>query len=305
MKPFTRIVIFIATILLAPISPAQDKEQKSPEQKPVQDTEQKSPEQKPARQVWIRLKSGKVLTGNLVKMDPESIDFTVKGILQTVKCDDLTGVMFAPPTLGGSGVGVGVGVGGGSIEPMTADLRPTITYREKAKYTEEARNNGVEGTVVLQVVFRMNGSITDIRVIRGLPDGLTEKAIEAAKKIRFIPAMCEGAPVSVRGSLEFDFNLYSRLMLLTPEDGAEFSHYPRKIEFNWMPVPKAAFYRVLIYQNSPNSPEGIKLQDREIKDTEFVFYFPEAQTGRWRVEAVEDGGRLLAASDWRSFRFTK
>src|SRR5262249_31749442 len=209
MKPFTRIVIFIATMLLAPISPAKDKEQKSTEQKPLQDKEQKSPEQKPARQVWIRLKSGKVLTGDLVKMDPESIDFTVKGILQTVKCDDLIEVMFAPLTLGGADVGVGVGVGGGSIEQMTADLRPTITYREKAKYTEEARNNGVEGTVVLQVVFRMNGSITDIRVIRGLPDGLTEKAIEAAKKIRFIPAMREGAPVSVRGILEFEFNLYS------------------------------------------------------------------------------------------------
>src|SRR5262245_65993348 len=98
MKPFTRIVIFIATMLLAPISPAQDKEQKSPDQKPVQDKEQKSPEQKPARQVWIRLKSGKVLTGDLAQMDPESIDFTVKGVLQTVKCDDLIGVMFSRPT---------------------------------------------------------------------------------------------------------------------------------------------------------------------------------------------------------------
>jgi hypothetical protein len=40
MKPSTRIVIFIVTMLLAAISPAQDKEQKSPEQKPVQDKEQ-------------------------------------------------------------------------------------------------------------------------------------------------------------------------------------------------------------------------------------------------------------------------
>src|SRR5262250_86337 len=98
MKPFTRIVIFITTMLLAPISPAQDKEQKSPEQKQVQDKEQKSLEQKPARQVWIRLKSGPVLTGDLVKMDPESIDFTVKGILQTVKCDD----RFLRPRMGRS-----------------------------------------------------------------------------------------------------------------------------------------------------------------------------------------------------------
>jgi len=291
-------------MLLAPISPAQDKEQKSPEQKPVQDKEQKSPEQKPARQVWIRLKSGQVLKGDLVKMDPESIDFTVKGILQTVKCDDLIGVMFVPPTP--TVVGSDIALGGGrSIEPMTATLRPTILYREKAKYTETARNNGVEGTVVLQAVFHVSGSITDIRVIRELPDGLTEKAIEAAKKIRFTPAMKDGAPVSVRGSLEFTFNLYERLTLLAPEDGAEFSHYPRKMEFKWMSIPNAAYYRVLIFQSSSDPPEWIKLQEREITDTEFVFDFPDAKMGRWRVEAVEGGGRVLAASDWRSFRFTK
>src|SRR5215813_7935632 len=182
--------------------------------KATTDKEQKSPEQKPARQVWIRLKSGKVLTGDLVKMDPESIDFTVKGILQTVKCDDLIGVMFAPLTLGGSGVGVGVGAGSGSIEPMTADLRPKLLYREKARFTDKARDEGVQGTVVLQVVFNVNESITDIKVIRGLPYGLTENAIDAAKKIKFTPAMKDGTPVSVRGSLEFAFNLYSRLTLL-------------------------------------------------------------------------------------------
>jgi len=115
----------------------------------------------------------------------------------------------AGPGRGGNIGGGDMGLGGGrSIEPMTASLRPTILYREKAKYTEEARQNKIQGTVVLQVVFNVNGSITDIRVIRGLPDGLTEKAIEAAKKIRFNPAVKAGTPVSVRGSLEFTFNLY-------------------------------------------------------------------------------------------------
>ena len=107
--------------------------------------------------------------------------------------------------IGGGDMGLG---GGGGVQPMTATLRPTILYREKAKYTEEARQNKVQGTVTLQVVFNLNGSITDIKVIRGLPDGLTEKAIEAAKKIRFNPAVKNGSPVSVRGQLEFSFNLY-------------------------------------------------------------------------------------------------
>jgi TonB family protein len=95
-----------------------------------------------------------------------------------------------------------------TIEPMDADLRPTILYREKAKYTEIARINLVQGTVVLQAVFAVNGKIQDIRVVRGLPDGLTHKAIEATRKIRFNPATRNGEPVSVRGALEFTFNLY-------------------------------------------------------------------------------------------------
>jgi len=115
----------------------------------------------------------------------------------------------AGPGRGGNMGGGDMGLGGGrSIEAMTSSLRPTILYREKAKYTEEARQNKIQGTVVLQVVFNVNGTISDIRVVRGLPDGLTEKAIEAAKKIRFNPAVKAGTPVSVRGNLEFSFNLY-------------------------------------------------------------------------------------------------
>ncbi|NOT62484.1 MAG: energy transducer TonB, partial [Acidobacteria bacterium] len=122
---------------------------------------------------------------------------------------------------GGGGVGagqggnvgggnMGLGGGGSGIEEMGKNGvgRPTILYKEKAKYTEEARQNKVQGTVALSVVFTADGRITSIRVVRGLPDGLTEKAIEAAQRIRFQPATKNGAPVSVRGQLEFSFNLY-------------------------------------------------------------------------------------------------
>ncbi len=94
-----------------------------------------------------------------------------------------------------------------SIQPRSGSLRPTILYREKAQYTREARDNKVEGAVVLSVVFGADGQISGVRVIRGLPYGLTEKAIEAAKKIRFEPAMKDGQPVSAQGNLEFYFRL--------------------------------------------------------------------------------------------------
>jgi tetratricopeptide (TPR) repeat protein len=97
---------------------------------------------------------------------------------------------------------------GAPIIPMTASTRPTILYREKAKYTEEARQAKMQGTVALQAIFRSDGVMVVHRVSRSLPYGLTLKAVEAAVKIRFTPAMMDGAPVSVRGSLEFTFNLY-------------------------------------------------------------------------------------------------
>ncbi|MBO0861117.1 MAG: M56 family metallopeptidase, partial [Chloracidobacterium sp.] len=95
-----------------------------------------------------------------------------------------------------------------SVQPMTASLPPTITYKEKAQYTQEAKDNNIEGTVVLNVVFCADGHLGDIKVIKELPYGLTENTIVAAKKIRFIPAVKHGHPVSVRGNLEFTFKLH-------------------------------------------------------------------------------------------------
>lgn len=93
------------------------------------------------------------------------------------------------------------------IQQMNSSTRPTILYREKAQYTQEARDNGVEGAVQLSVVFGADGQIRDIKVVRGLPHGLTEKAIEAAKKIQFKPAMKDGQGVDVGATLEYSFRL--------------------------------------------------------------------------------------------------
>jgi outer membrane biosynthesis protein TonB len=97
---------------------------------------------------------------------------------------------------------------GAPIIPMADSIRSTILYREKAKYTEEARQAKMSGTVKLQVIFRSDGALVIQRVIEYLPYGLTTKAVEAASRIRFNPVIKDGAPVSVRGSLEFDFNIY-------------------------------------------------------------------------------------------------
>ena len=66
----------------------------------------------------------------------------------------------------------------------------------------------VMGTVVLKVVFSADGSVNNIRTVSGLPSGLTERAIDAARKIKFIPAIKDGKYVPMWMQLEYNFNLY-------------------------------------------------------------------------------------------------
>ena len=86
--------------------------------------------------------------------------------------------------------------------------RARVLAKPEPQYTEEARRNLVMGTVVLRVVFSRNGEVTNIRALHALPFGLTEKAIAAARLIRFRPATKDGRPVNVYMQLEYNFNLY-------------------------------------------------------------------------------------------------
>jgi TonB family protein len=88
------------------------------------------------------------------------------------------------------------------------EQRARVLSKPEPQYSEEARKNQITGTVVLRVVFSMSGDVTDIRTIKPLPMGLTEKAIAAARQIRFVPAMRGGHPVNVYMQLEYNFNLY-------------------------------------------------------------------------------------------------
>jgi len=113
---------------------------------------------------------------------------------------------------GGGGGNGGGGVGGyDSATPGYGggyDERVRLLVKPEPHYTEEARRQGVVGTVILRVIFSSTGEITQIRAIQGLPLGLTERAIAAAREIKFVPAKKDGRPVSVFMQLEYNFNLY-------------------------------------------------------------------------------------------------
>jgi TonB family protein len=86
--------------------------------------------------------------------------------------------------------------------------RPRVIKKPEPQYTEAARQHNVTGTVVLRAVFAADGKVKHLSVIRGLPDGLTEQALVAARQITFIPATKDGRTVSMWMQLEYNFDLY-------------------------------------------------------------------------------------------------
>ena len=88
------------------------------------------------------------------------------------------------------------------------DQSPRILWRPLPEYTEEARTNNVAGVVVLRAVFSSTGTVSNIHVVSGLPNGLNERAIAAAQQIKFYPAAKDGQLVSMWMELQYNFSLY-------------------------------------------------------------------------------------------------
>ena len=126
----------------------------------------------------------------------------------------------------GSGSGSGYGCNDGDLERASwgyaacgngrdqtykgteVEQRARLLLKPEPQYTEEARRNQITGTVMLRAVFSSAGEVVQIQALRSLPFGLTERAIVAARQIKFVPAMKDGRPVSVFMQLEYNFNLY-------------------------------------------------------------------------------------------------
>ena len=81
-----------------------------------------------------------------------------------------------------------------------------ITFYPPPEPSRDKRAQSVTGTVELRVVLCRSGRVTDIEPVRKLPYGITENAIDAAKRARFVPAQKDGQTVSQRASFEYRFD---------------------------------------------------------------------------------------------------
>ncbi|MDR0311808.1 MAG: TonB family protein [Acidobacteriota bacterium] len=89
----------------------------------------------------------------------------------------------------------------------TGDIRyPQALVNPKPAYTQEARDAGISGTVVLNVLIRKDGKVDNIRVAQGLGYGLDEAAARIVSTEWFFrPATRDGEPIDHPATIEVSF----------------------------------------------------------------------------------------------------
>ncbi len=86
------------------------------------------------------------------------------------------------------------------------DSRLKILEQPKPELPQNHSTLDVQGTVILRVQFLDFGEIGEITPVQSLPSGVTEKAIAAAKKIKFEPEKKDGKPVTVAKELQYFYS---------------------------------------------------------------------------------------------------
>jgi periplasmic protein TonB len=90
---------------------------------------------------------------------------------------------------------------GGDVKP------PQSIRRVEPVYTEIARKARVEGIVIIEAIIDRNGNVTDARILKPLPMGLDQTALDAVKQWKFKPGTLNGQPVPVIYNLTVNFRL--------------------------------------------------------------------------------------------------
>ena len=95
------------------------------------------------------------------------------------------------------------------LRELTADLiPPRKLYSPQPAYTEEARQARVQGRVLIRAIVDALGNVTNARILKGLPNGLADSAVDTVLTWRYEPAMTrDGEPVAVFYNFTINFTL--------------------------------------------------------------------------------------------------
>lgn len=103
-----------------------------------------------------------------------------------------------PPEAPAGGVYAAVPPGG---------TQPEEVDRVIPRYPAAARAAGTGGSVVIRGIVRRDGTIDNVEIIKDLPNGLGEAALDAVRRWRFRPATFRGDPIDVYYTVTVNFRL--------------------------------------------------------------------------------------------------
>jgi protein TonB len=78
---------------------------------------------------------------------------------------------------------------------------------KKIVYPAVAKNNAIEGKVYLLVYIGENGSVDDVKIVKGLGGGCDNAAEEAIRKTKFTPGKLQGKVIKVKLTIPVVFKL--------------------------------------------------------------------------------------------------
>jgi periplasmic protein TonB len=95
----------------------------------------------------------------------------------------------------------------GPVHITVGITRPEILHKVAPRYTPMALKAGVQGTVIIEAIIDEKGRVTNQRILRSLPMGLDQAAMDAVQQWRFTPAYRGDVPVKVYFTLTVNFTI--------------------------------------------------------------------------------------------------
>jgi protein TonB len=131
--------------------------------------------------------------------DPEPIVLVESEVDETEDLLDIDGVLGIPE---------GPPDGREGAMALSGNIAPPVKiFSPSPLYTEDARRAGIQGVVILEAVVDAEGSVRNVKILKGLPMGLEQAAVDAVKKWKFKPATLNGKPVAVYYNLTINYRL--------------------------------------------------------------------------------------------------
>jgi len=97
-----------------------------------------------------------------------------------------------------------------TVEVMPEPVGGYEAIKKKLIYPEQAKENGIQGTVEVQVTVDEFGEVTSAEVIKGIGYGCDETARIAVYYTKFKPGLQKGKPVKVQMTVPIEFKIFDR-----------------------------------------------------------------------------------------------